>query len=70
MPKGTRVSFEYTYDNSDGNPRNPSSPPKRVTFGEETTNEMAFLFLMIVPQRATDLPALRLDALRATTQGR
>jgi mono/diheme cytochrome c family protein len=70
LPKGTRVSFEYTYDNSDGNPRNPSSPPKRVTFGEETTNEMAFLFLMIVPQRATDLPALRLEALRAATQGR
>ena len=45
LPKGTRIDMEYTYDNSDGNPRNPKHPPVRVTYGEQTTNEMGFLFL-------------------------
>ncbi|HXX93471.1 MAG TPA: hypothetical protein VEN81_07540 [Planctomycetota bacterium] len=69
VPKGSRIAFEYTYDNSAENPRNPSSPPKRVTFGEQTTDEMAFLFLQIVPRRAADAALLRLEALRSL-QGR
>ncbi len=42
---GTRFEVEAVYDNSDKNPRNPSSPPRRVTFGEQTTNEMCFVFM-------------------------
>ncbi|SPF31801.1 Calcium-binding EF-hand-containing protein [Candidatus Sulfopaludibacter sp. SbA4] len=45
LPKGTRVEMEYTYDNSEGNPRNPAKPPVRVTYGEQTTNEMALVFM-------------------------
>lgn len=45
LPKGSRIEMRYVYDNSSGNPRNPSNPPKRVTFGEQTTDEMALLFL-------------------------
>ena len=45
LPKGTRIDMEYTYDNSDKNPRNPATPPVRVTYGEQTTNEMAFAFM-------------------------
>jgi hypothetical protein len=33
------------YDNSSENPRNPHQPPKDVTWGEQTTDEM---FLLIV----------------------
>jgi len=57
LPKGTRITMRYVYDNSDENPRNPSSPPKRVTFGEQTTDEMALLFLLVVAPRLEDLPA-------------
>jgi hypothetical protein len=46
VPAGTRQIVEAVYDNSNDNPRNPSNPPRRVTFGEETTDEM---FLLIVP---------------------
>jgi peroxiredoxin/mono/diheme cytochrome c family protein len=42
---GTKFHVEATYDNSEKNPLNPSSPPKRVTVGEQTTNEMCFVFL-------------------------
>ena len=45
LPKGTRVDMQYTYDNSEKNPRNPAHPPVHVTYGEETTNEMALAFL-------------------------
>jgi hypothetical protein len=36
LPKGTRVELEYTYDNSENNPRNPSHAPVRVRTGERT----------------------------------
>ena len=33
------------FDNSAGNPHNPFSPPQAVWLGEQTTNEMCFVFL-------------------------
>src|SRR5262249_34738617 len=48
LPKGTRVEMEYTYDNSQSNPRNPANPPVRVRWGEQTTDEMALAFLTVV----------------------
>jgi peroxiredoxin len=42
---GTRLDVEAHYDNSANNPNNPSSPPQTVTYGEQTTNEMCFIFL-------------------------
>lgn len=44
LPKGSVIHMVAHYDNSPDNPRNPSSPPKRVTYGEETTDEMCFAF--------------------------
>jgi peroxiredoxin len=44
-PAGTKFSVEGVYDNSDKNPNNPSSPPRLVTLGEQTTNEMCFGFI-------------------------
>jgi hypothetical protein len=46
VPKGTKEVVEAVYDNSADNVRNPNNPPKRVTWGEETTDEM---FLLITP---------------------
>lgn len=45
LPKGTVVNLEAVYDNSAKNPDNPNTPPKRVTHGEQTTNEMCICFL-------------------------
>ncbi|RYG26383.1 ascorbate-dependent monooxygenase [bacterium] len=42
-PAGSKVVVDATYDNSTDNPNNPSNPPKRVTWGEETTDEMFLL---------------------------
>jgi hypothetical protein len=49
LPAGTRLDGVWTYDNSAGNPANPSHPPKRVRFGEQTTNEMAIALLDVIP---------------------
>jgi peroxiredoxin len=46
---GTRFDIEAVFDNSAKNPNNPSNPPKLVTFGEETTDEMLFGFIGATP---------------------
>ncbi len=45
VKSGTRFHIDAHFDNSEKNPLNPSSPPIRVTIGEQTTNEMCFMFL-------------------------
>jgi mono/diheme cytochrome c family protein len=49
LPRGTKLTLDAWYDNSSGNPRNPSNPPQRVRHGEQTTNEMCYCFLNVVP---------------------
>jgi hypothetical protein len=51
--------LEYVYDNSDNNPHNPSHPAVPVTWGEETKNEMAVLFLSVALPSPADVPAFR-----------
>jgi tetratricopeptide (TPR) repeat protein len=58
LPAGTTISMEFTYDNSAQNPHNPHSPPRRVTYGQRTTEEMADLWLQVVPRDAADRPRL------------
>jgi mono/diheme cytochrome c family protein len=59
LPQGTHIELEYVYDNSENNPHNPSHPPVPVTFGEETKNEMAVLFLSVELPSPADVPAFR-----------
>jgi len=45
LPAGSHVDLEAHYDNSSDNPRNPNNPPRTVTWGEQTTDEMCIAFL-------------------------
>jgi hypothetical protein len=47
LPGGTRLYVVATYDNSAANRRNPSTPPRDVRWGEETTDEMCIAFVQI-----------------------
>ncbi len=47
LPKGTVIHGAWTHDNSADNFRNPNSPPKRVTNGENSTDEMAGALLNV-----------------------
>jgi tetratricopeptide (TPR) repeat protein/mono/diheme cytochrome c family protein len=58
LPAGTRVSMEFTYDNSESNLANPARPPKRVIFGQRTSDEMGDLWLQVVPRDSRDLAVL------------
>ncbi len=56
LPAGTRIAIEYHYDNSDANPQNPSRPPRRVRYGQNSTDEMGSLTLQVT---TADLAARR-----------
>lgn len=45
IPVGSRLAAISYYDNSSANPRNPNDPPKPVSWGEATTDEMCLAFL-------------------------
>ena len=64
LPKGTRLDGELVYDNTINNPHNPHNPPVRVTWGEQSTDEMGSLILNVVPSKNEDT-----DLLRGTTFG-
>jgi hypothetical protein len=61
LPQGTKLDVEIHWDNSAGNPRNPSSPPVRVTWGEESKDEMGSVSLIAVPRAQSDLRTLTED---------
>ncbi|RCS47807.1 alkyl hydroperoxide reductase [Bremerella cremea] len=63
LPAGTVVTVEARYDNSSDNPANPSSPPERVTFGEQTTDEMLYCFFLVSVDNPKLVPAVAGDAL-------
>jgi tetratricopeptide (TPR) repeat protein len=58
LPKGTIVELRYTYDNSSSNPQNPVIPPQRVKYGVQSSDEMAELWLQMLPRSADDAKAL------------
>lgn len=59
LPKGTVIKAEVTWDNSACNPRNPSSPPVVVRWGEETTDEMGSITFRALAAEEKDVTALR-----------
>ena len=50
LPKGSVVSMRYHYDNSSANPHYPGHPPRRVQAGNQATDEMAHLWLQLLPR--------------------
>lgn len=55
LPKGTEVTLTGVHDNSAENPQNPSHPPRRVKWGEQTENEMSIAFLSLMPVNEKDI---------------
>jgi len=59
LPKGTRIDVHLAYDNSADNPRNPSNPPKRVQWGEQSFDEMGSVTLQAIAVHKEDEAALQ-----------
>ncbi len=49
LPKGSVVHMRYIYDNSSDNEHNPHIPPVRVKAGNRSEDEMAHLWLQVLP---------------------
>jgi tetratricopeptide (TPR) repeat protein len=64
LPRGTRLSMRFTYDNSAANPHNRSDPPQRVRSGPRSTDEMGHLWIEVVPRRREDVAPLNADFAR------
>jgi Flp pilus assembly protein TadD/mono/diheme cytochrome c family protein len=49
LPKDSVVHMRYVYDNSSDNEHNPHNPPVRVKAGNRSEDEMAHLWLQVLP---------------------
>jgi Flp pilus assembly protein TadD len=61
LPKGTRLSMQYTYDNSAANARNPQRPPARARWGQRSSDEMGDLWIQVLTRDEPDLVRLTQD---------
>ena len=50
LPKGTTITMRYSYDNSEENTASPNHPPAQVRGGNRSTDEMAHLWLQVLPK--------------------
>ncbi len=68
LSKGTTLVMRFSYDNSAENARNPSQPPRRVTYGLQTTDEMGELFFQVLPRNVQERTILAEDFSRKLAQ--
>ncbi len=61
LPKNTVLSMQFIFDNSTNNIRNPSNPPRPVSVGRQSTDEMAELWFQLVPRDKSQLTTFQRD---------
>lgn len=64
LPAGTQLAMTYSFDNSEGNPRNPSRPPARVQWGWRTSDEMGDVWIQLLTRSEADRQTLLTAASR------
>ena len=70
LPAGTTIGMKITYDNTAGNPRNPSHPPKQVRAGNRSEDEMGHVWFQVLPSRQKEPDDLRLILQQAVMRRR
>jgi hypothetical protein len=65
LKRGTQLKMTARYDNTESNPDNPSNPPKRVTHGEQTTDEMCICFVEFLADNQKEANDIRRQVTRA-----
>ena len=63
LPRGTTLRMRFTFDNSAANARSPR-PPRKVTWGQNATDEMGALWVEVIPRNSTDAAVLTQDYFR------
>ncbi|MDA0811550.1 MAG: tetratricopeptide repeat protein [Verrucomicrobia bacterium] len=59
LPAGSEIRMHFVYDNSGTNDRNPFAPPKTVDWGPRSSDEMADVWIKLVPDDQSQVPVLR-----------
>ena len=59
LAAGTKLDVRLRYDNSADNPENPHSPPKRIKWGRESTDEMGSVTLLLVAKNEDEREQLQ-----------
>jgi len=63
LPRGSVITMAFHYDNSEGNVRNPHTPPRRVHGGAQADDEMGNLWLQLLPAGEGDQRAIIFEAI-------
>ncbi len=61
LAKGTKIKVEITYDNSAQNPENPFSPPRPISWGRESTDEMGSITMLAIAKNESERVILEQD---------
>lgn len=58
LPGGTSLTIDYSYDNSDTNPRNPDRPARPVEWGWRSSDEMGDVWFQFASRSLSDRASL------------
>lgn len=58
IPAGSRLDAWFTYDNTPQNPENPHNPPQKIKWGWKSEDEMAEVWMGIIPDNWNNRKAL------------
>lgn len=61
LPRGTKLTMRYSYDNSADNVRNPHNPPRRVVYGPNSFDEMGEVWIQMLTRDQGDRTTLQSD---------
>ena len=61
LTKGTKLLVDITYDNSAENPENPFSPPRPISWGRESTDEMGSITMLAIAKDESERGVLEQD---------
>lgn len=61
LPAGTTLVATFTFDNSAANRRNPDAPPKHVTWGVTSSDEMGHAWIQVLTRSDRDRRVLAAD---------
>ncbi|MBM3770135.1 MAG: tetratricopeptide repeat protein [Acidimicrobiia bacterium] len=64
LPAGTELRSVYHFDNSVANRRNPDHPPRRVRWGQSSSDEMGDVWFQVITRDATARAVLTEDVKR------
>ena len=68
LPKGTKMAVDIVYDNSSDNPENPFSPPRPISWGRESTDEMGSITLLAIAKNENERSILEQDVKARTRE--